>query len=148
MNWIRLFPKVTEEYKGSQIAFYYFVLIAVISTVRSLIHIVLSDGGANSIAGIAINVAGGTNIISIFAQWGASQLVLAFIYWLIIVRYQFLVPCMLAIITLEQFLRIGVGHLKPLEVSAMPPGAIGSYLILPLSLIALVLSLWQKSKAA
>jgi len=42
------------------------------STVRSLVHIIKKDGGANSIAGIDISVAGGSNIVCIFAQWGAS----------------------------------------------------------------------------
>ena len=82
-----------------------------------------------------------------FAQWGASQLILAFFYWLAILRYRFLIPFMLAIVFVEQVLRIGVGQLKPLEVAAPPPGAIGSYVLLPLSLIALILSLRHPSKA-
>jgi hypothetical protein len=54
---------------------------------------------------------------------------------------------MLAIVSLEQVLRIGAGFIKPVEVSAPPPGAIGSYLLLPLSLIALAFSLRQKAKS-
>jgi len=104
------------------------------------------DGGANSIAGLAINNVGGKNLIAIFAQWGASQLILALFYWLAIFRYRFLVPVMLAVVFIEQVLRIAVGHIKPIEVSSMPPGAIGSYIILPLSLIALILSLKQRVK--
>jgi hypothetical protein len=45
------------------------------------------DGGAHSIAAIDIHVAGGANLIAIFAQWGASQLMLAFLYWIVIRRY-------------------------------------------------------------
>lgn len=146
MNWLRFLPAVSEEYKGSPVALYFLVLIAIISTIRSVIHIIAPDGGANSIAGIAVNAAGGSNIIAIFAQWGTSQLILALFYWLAIMRYRFLVPFMLAIVFLEQVLRIGIGHLKPIEVAAMPPGAIGSYIILPLSLIAMVLSLRKSSK--
>jgi hypothetical protein len=53
---------------------------------------------------------------------------------------------MLAVIVLEQLLRIGVGQLKPLVVAAPPPGAIGSELILPIALIALVWPLWPNRK--
>ena len=146
MNLSNFLPPSTTEYKGSQISFYFLVLIAIVSTVRSLIHILAMDGGANSIAGLAINNVGGKNLIAIFAQWGASQLILALFYWLAIFRYRFLVPVMLAVVFIEQVLRIAVGHIKPIEVSSMPPGAIGSYIILPLSLIALILSLKQRVK--
>jgi hypothetical protein len=104
------------------------------------------DGGAGVIAGINVSVEGGTNIIAIFGQWGASQLILAFIYWLVILRFRSLTPLMLAVIVLEQLLRIEVGQIKPLVVAAPPPGAIGSELILPIALIALVWSLWPNRK--
>jgi hypothetical protein len=41
------------------------------------VHIFAADGGANSIAGIAVDVEGGANIVAMFGQWGASQLLLA-----------------------------------------------------------------------
>jgi hypothetical protein len=141
-----LFPPVSKDYEGSKASFYFLVLIAVISTGRSLIHIFSPDGGANSIAGIAIDVEGGTNLIAMFAQWGASQLILALIYWLAILRYRFLTPFMLTVVLLEQLLRLGVGQIKPLVVASPPPGAIGSYILIPVTLIALVFSLKSKSK--
>lgn len=146
--WSRFLPEAPAEYRGSRLAFAFLVLVAITSTARSLIHIFAPDGGAGSIAGLAVNVAGGTNIVAMFAQWGASQLVLALFYWLAVVRYRFLVPFMLAIVIVEQALRIGVGLLKPIEVAAPPPGELGSYVILPLALVALVLSLRQRSGMA
>jgi len=126
----------------------FLVIIAVISTIRSLIHIFAKDGGANSIAGLPVDVDGGVNIIAMFAQWGVSQLILAIFYWLAILRYRFLVPFMLAIVFLEQALRIAVGQLKPVEVAAAPPGEIGSYILLPISLLAFILSLRKSPGAA
>jgi len=147
MNRSRLLPSASDDYKGSPLAFCFLVLTAIVSTIRSLIHIFAPDGGANSIAGLAVDIAGGADIIAMFAQWGASQLILTFFYWLVILRYRFLVPFVLAIVFLEQVLRIGVGYLKPLEIAAPPLGQIGSYIILPLSLIALMLSLRHTSRA-
>ncbi len=142
MVWLRLFPKVDVPYRGSKWPFYFLILIAVVSTARSLIHMFAPDGGAASIAGLDVAVAGGTNIIAIFGQWGASQLILALLYWVVILRYRFLTPLMLGVVVLEQVLRIDVGQLKPLQVAAPPPGAIGSQLLLPLALVALIWSLW------
>jgi hypothetical protein len=122
------------------LAFYFLILVAVVSTARSLVHIFAPVGGAGSIAGLAVDVAGGANIVAMFGQWGASQLILALFYWLAILRYRSLVPLMLAVVLLEQALRIAVGQLKPVQVAA-PPGEIGSYLLLPLSALALILAL-------
>lgn len=108
---------------------------------------VAPDGGAGSIAGLAVDVEGGTNLIAIFAQWGASQLMLAILMWVVVLRYRFLVPLMLAIVALGQALRITVGLLKPLQVATPSPGAVGSYVILPLALIALLLSLHRVPEA-
>ena len=144
----RWLPPATQEYKGSGIAFYFLVVVTVVGTARSLIHIFAADGGANSIAGLAVNVEGGTNIIAIFAQWGASQLILALFYWLAILRYRFLTPFMLSVVVLEQLLRMGAGQLKPVVVASSPPGEIGNYILLPLGLIALILSLRGRSNTA
>ena len=141
MNLSRLLPPVPVEYRGSPLSVYFLALVATVSTVRSLIHILAPDGGAHSIAGLAVDASTGANLVAMFAQWGASQLLLALFYWLALLRYRFLVPFMLAIVALEQALRVGVGFLKPLQVASPPPGAVGSYLLLPLSLVALGLAL-------
>jgi hypothetical protein len=147
MDWSRLFPKIEIDYTGSKIPFYFLILIAVVSTIRSLIHVFAPDGGTNSIAGIDITVQGGTNIVAIFAQWGALQLLLSLFYWLAIFRYRFLVPAMLAVVVIEQLFRMGAGKLKPLEIASPPPGAIGSELLLPLAVIAFIWSLLRNSKS-
>jgi hypothetical protein len=147
MDWSRLCPRVDEGYVGPRWALYFLALVAAVGTVRSLIHMLASDGGAQSIAGLAVGVEGGRNIVAVFGQWGASQLVLALLVWLVVLRYRFLVPGMLAATLLEQLLRLGVGQLKPMQVATVPPGAIGSWILLPLSCIALCASLRGGTKA-
>ena len=97
MDWSRFLPPPCDDYRGSRLAFYFLIFVAVVSTVRSLIHIFAPDGGAGSIAGLAVDVEGGANIVAMFGQWGASQLILALFYWLAILRYRSLVPLMLAV---------------------------------------------------
>jgi hypothetical protein len=57
-------------------------------TARSLIHVFSIDGGAHSIATIDTTVAGGANVIAIFGQWGAIQLLLALLLWTLLLRYR------------------------------------------------------------
>ena len=139
----RLLPRTEERYSGSQWSLGFLTLATVMSTARSLVHLIAPDGGAHTIAGIALDVAGGPNIVALFGQWGASQLVLACLQWLVVLRYRFLVPAMLAIIVLEQLLRLLAGRLKPLVLDAPPPGAYGTYVVLGLSLVFLALALRQ-----
>jgi hypothetical protein len=85
--------------------------------------------------------AGGTNIVAMFAQWGASQLILA----LILLAGDHTVPLPGASHDCRRLPRAGsaiaAGQLKPVQVAAPPPGEIGSLLLLPLSLIFFLLSI-------
>lgn len=137
----RLLPRADDPYSGSRWSLGFLILVTVMSTARSLIHLLATDGGAHTIAGITLDVAGGPNIVALFGQWGASQLVLACLQWVVVLRYRFLVPAMLAIIVLEQLLRILAGRLKPLILDSPPPGAYGTYVVLGLALIFLAIEL-------
>lgn len=85
-------------------------------------------------------MAGGANIIALFGQWGLEQLLVALIGWVVLVRYRVLVPLMIGLAFLEQLGRFGVGQLKPIEAAGTPPGAIGTWILLPLTLLFFVVS--------
>ncbi|MGO9172557.1 MAG: hypothetical protein ACLP7P_11405 [Rhodomicrobium sp.] len=148
LDWSRLLPQTGARYTGPRPPFYFLILIAVAGTIRSLIHIFAPDGGAASIAGLALGAGGGTNIAAIFAQWGASQMLLALFYWVAILRYRFLTPLMLLAVFIEQGLRIAAGSLKPLQAAAPPPGAIATYVLLPLALAMFLWSLWNAKRSS
>ena len=139
-----LLPKKTDNsILGSKIPFYIFALYAIISTVRSCIHIFSPDGGAGSIAGMDLSVAGADGIIFAFALWGSSQLLFALIQLLVVFRYSSLVPFMYLLLILETHLRALVGNMKPVTFAHTPPGAIGNLIILPLTVLMLGFSLWS-----
>ena len=138
-------PKTNSKYQGLEISYYILILLTVINTARSLIHIFAADGGANTIASINTSVMGGSNIIAIFGQWGSSQLIFAVLCWVIIIRYKFLTPLALLLLLLEQFLRYGSGLLKPILSEYTPPGAISTIVLIPILILALLLSLVSKN---
>ena len=112
-----------------------FLLFLTIETVRSLLHMLLPDGGASSIAGIDTTGPGGSNLISIFGQWGTTQLVLVILYWFLFIYDDSYMTLIFGLLALEYFLRILEGWIKPLQTSKPPPGAILSYIVLPLSIV-------------
>jgi hypothetical protein len=143
---ILLPAKIDNNIRGTKIPFYIFALYAIVSTVRSCIHLLSPDGGAGTIAGMDLSVAGAEGIIFAFALWGSSQLLFALIQLLAVIRYRSLIPFMWLMLALEVLLRELVGKMKPVTFAHTPPGAIGNQLILPLAVVMLVWSLWSGSK--
>lgn len=123
---------------------YVFMLIAFVSTVRSLIHLLAPDGGAGSIAGLDLPASGADGIIFAFALWGSAQLIYALVQLTVVFRYRSLVPLMYVLLIAETLQRQLVGHMKPVHFTHTPPGAIGNYVMLPLAASMLALSLWTR----
>lgn len=136
-----ILPEDACIYRGDRWVTIFVVLLSIVATVRSVIHIARHDGGAASIAGIDIEVEGGQNIVAIFAQWGLVQLLQAALGWVVVFRYRGLIPLILLVSLLENVGRIVVGRAKPLKVAKPPPGAHGSRIISPILFIALWRSL-------
>jgi hypothetical protein len=143
----RIFPKtVDNNYKGYNIALWVFMLLAIVSTVRSMIHFLAPDGGAGSIAGLDLS-RGAENIIFTFSLWGLSQLIYAFIQLLIAFRYRILIPLFYLILFFETLGRMAVGQMKPpVLLHGIPPGGIANYIILPLSIIMFIISMKKRKK--
>ncbi len=129
--------------RGMKLPVYLFTLIALVSTVRSCIHLLAPDGGAGSIAGMDLAVAGAEGIVFAFALWGSAQLIYALIQLLVAFRYRALIPLMYVLLIFETLLRELVGRMRPVAFAHTPPGAIANFVILPLALVMLVLSLWD-----
>lgn len=135
-------PQITNTIRGSRIPVIVFALYAVLSTVRSFIHLLAPDGGAGSIAGMDLSVAGAEGIIFAFGLWGSSQLLLAIVQLLVVIRYRSLVPLMYVLLILEILLRELVGRIKPVTFAHTPPGAIGNQVVIVVAVLMLALSLW------
>ena len=143
-----LFPaQIDNVIRGTKIPFYLFALYALVSTVRSCIHLLSPDGGAGTIAGLDLSVAGADGIIFAFALWGSSQLLFALIQLFAVIRYRSLIPFMWLMLALEVLLRELVGAMKPVTFAHTPPGAIGNQIILPLAVLMVVWSLWSASQS-
>lgn len=118
----KVFPSELSSYVGYRIIRITTALYLMVMIGRSSIHLFSSDGGANGIAGIDISVAGGDNIIAIFHQWGATQLILALFQSLLFFRYPGMTPLVLLTLAVEPVMRFIAGQMKPLITDGPPPG--------------------------
>ena len=138
----RLLPANPALYDGPLLSFWVAIVWLGIITVRSCVHLLASDGGAQSIATIDVaGLDGGANIVAIFGQWGAIQLLLALLLWALLLRWRGTVPLVLLVFTLEPVLRGLAGHLKPVTTMGTAPGAALNWLVLPVMAFFLYLSL-------
>jgi hypothetical protein len=118
----QILPESPATYSGPRWVRVATSLFLALVIVRSCIHLFSSDGGANSIAGIDVTVAGGENIIAIFHQWGAIQLILAVLLSLLFIQYPGFTPLVLLTLALDPIMRAIAGQMKSVTSEGAPPG--------------------------
>jgi hypothetical protein len=147
----RVFPRsIDNVFRGHRFALWAFYPITLVTVARSLVHIFREDGGAQSIATIPLNTfdAGGADaVVSLFAFWGLSQLLLGAVFVVVGLRYRALIPFMYVLILAEYIGRIGVGSVKSLPTTGVPPGAYLNVILIVTSILGLVLSFWKSPEA-
>jgi len=144
------FPEVFDnKVRFKKIFLYLFILITAVTLGRSLIHVFASDGGANSIATIIVFIGNpdpNQVIYFVFSLWGLSQLIIAILYVISLIKYRSMIPLFYVLIWFEYLFRILIGRvLKPMTenvLSGTAPGEIGNYafaVLIPILLIWMIL---------
>ena len=140
----KVFPNNPSSYEGFRIIRLIAALYMSVMVVRSCIHLFAPDGGAQSIAGIDTSVEGGDNIIAIFHQWGAIQLILAVLLLVLFFRYPGLTPLILLTLALDPVLRFIAGQQMNVTATGTPPGEALNGVAFYLLLVLFLGSLWSK----
>jgi hypothetical protein len=140
----KVFPNNPSKFEGFRIIRLIALLFMFVMVVRSCIHLFAPDGGAQSIAGIDTSVEGGDNIIAIFHQWGAIQLILAILLLVLFFRYPGLTPLILLTLALDPILRFVAGQQMSLTTTGTPPGEALNGVAFYLLLLLFLGSLWSK----
>ena len=149
-NRIKLLPVVIDnQFRGIKLSQYAFLLITAATIVRSLIHVLAPDGGAQSIATIPLesySPQAAATVILMFSLWGLSQLLMGFVYLGVYLKYKSLIPMMYLLLTVEYAMRIVIGQMKPIVTSGTAPGSIGNWIMVPVCVVLLALSLIQSRR--
>jgi len=119
----KVFPEDLSSFDGPQFVRFAAALILCVMVVRSCIHLFTADGGAQRIATIDTTVEGGNNIIAIFHQWGATQLVSAVLLVVLFFRYPGFTPLILLTMALEPLMRFVASRVKAVTTTGTAPGA-------------------------
>ncbi len=143
----QILPENPREYRGFGVVRLITLAFLLVVVVRSVIHLFTPDGGAESIAGIDTSVSGGNNIIALFHQWGAIQLLLVGLMLVLFFAYKGFTPLVIFFLALDAPMRALAGMMGKIESSHTPPGEALNWPAFFLLLILFVVSLLKaKSK--
>ena len=118
----QILPENPREYRGFGVVRLVTLAFLLIVVVRSMIHLFTPDGGAESIAGIDTSVSGGNNIIALFHQWGAIQLLLVGLMLTLFFAYKGFTPLIIFFLALDAPMRALAGMMGNIESAHTPPG--------------------------
>jgi hypothetical protein len=144
-----IFPeRIDNHYHGHKFAFWLLVPIIFLKVVISLVAIFAPDGGAQSADGLPLDSygAGGAEaVISLFAVWGLSQLLLGLLFVVALVRYRAMIPLIYVLILVELLGKKVIFWVKPIVTTGTTSAISLSLVLIVLSIIGLALSLSGKA---
>jgi hypothetical protein len=140
----QILPENPREYRGFGVVRLVTLAFLLIVVVRSMIHLFTPDGGAESIAGIDTSVSGGNNIIALFHQWGAIQLLLVGLMLTLFFAYKGFTPLIIFFLALDAPMRALAGMMGNIESAHTPPGEALNWLVFFVLAALFIFSLLEK----
>ena len=150
----RLFPSGADNaYFGNKLAPWFFALVVLLKVYVGLDAIFNGQVMASSGDGIPLETfksAGVQTVVSLYALWGSTQLMVCLVCLVVLARYRTLIPMMFALLLLEHLVRKLILHFEPLATAGLGGESVGispvPYGFLVLIVAGLVLSLRVQDK--
>ena len=138
----KVFPTNPSSFEGFQFVRIITALLLFVVVVRSCIHLFAADGGAERIAGIDTSVEGGKNIIAMFHQWGAIQLILAVLLYVLFFRYPGFTPLIVLTLAFDPVMRFVASRVLSVTSTRRPPGAALNAPAFVVAMLLFAASIW------
>jgi hypothetical protein len=143
--------RVDNTYRGHKLALGFFAVLVLMKAGISLGCIFNGYTAASSGDGIPLDtytLACAQTVVSDFAIWGLSELMICVLCILVFVRYRAMVPFMFALLLLEHLSKKLILHFLPVAKTGTPPGSTVSLVLLALTIVGLALSLWRREQSS
>jgi hypothetical protein len=141
----RLLPqRIDNNYGGYKLALWLFGLLVLMKAAVGLNCILNGAYVASHADGIPLATftpGGAQTVVSLFALWGVSQLIICLLCVLLLVRYRAMVPCMFALLILESLSRRVILLVMPPFKTGASGGSYVQLVVLALMVVGLALSL-------
>ena len=140
----KILPRNPKEFGGYFVVRVLTLIFLLVVVARSAIHLFSPDGGAQSIAGIDTSVAGGSNLIALFHQWGAIQLLFGALMLVLFFAYKGFTPLVILFLALDAPMRALAGQMGAVESAHTPPGEALNWPVFCVLVLLFIVSLVDK----
>tara|TARA_B100000683_G_scaffold272385_1_gene315475 strand:- start:4160 stop:4720 length:561 start_codon:yes stop_codon:yes gene_type:complete len=146
-----LFPEsANNEFKGHKLAIWLLYFYIFKSFFAGLVHMLASDGGAQSIGSVSLDSftqGGADSVVTMFGLWGMEHFVIGLIALVLLLRYKSLIPLIWGIYAVEYTGRALSHTFTPgLVTDHTPPGVMVDNILVPLSIMILIFSIYTTKK--
>lgn len=146
----KLLPeRIDNTYRGHKLALWFFALVLLMKVGISLGTIFNGYFAASSADGIPLDTftpAGARAVVSLFALWGLSQLMICLLCILVLLRYRAMIPFMFGLLLVEQLSRKVILQIMPIVTAGTSSGSAINLVLLAMMVIGLALSLWTRAE--
>ena len=136
--------RIDNTYRGHRLAIWLLTPVVFMKTAIGLGSIFNGRVAAQSADGIPLDsfgAKGADTVVTLFAIWGLSQLVISAFGILSLVRYHALIPLMFVLLLFEALAKRWVLAVMPIARTGAPPGLFVNLALLTLIIVGLALSL-------
>lgn len=144
----RILPgQVDNRFRGLAVALWLFVPLALMKVALGLTHILRADGGAQSVSTMPLDSyppGAAQNIVGLMARMGLEQLLLGFIFLVVLLRYRALIPLMYVVAVLHYLGATAIASMKPLSLAGTSGASTMHLVIAAISAVGLALSLVER----
>lgn len=139
--------RIDNNYCGHKLALWFFWVVVIIRGLQGISLIINGQSIVRDADGIPLEtfpVAASQSIVAVFVISGGSRLVLSLLCVLTFFLYRSIIPLMLALLALDQIAKELLLHFYPLYRVGNPIGPIVNLVLLFLTVIGFILSIWGK----
>jgi hypothetical protein len=141
-------PKsIDNNYRGHKLAFWFIGVVVIMRAAQGFSLIFNGYSIVREADGIPLEtypIAAAQTVVAMFLVSGLSRIILSLLCVLALVRYRSAITLMVVVLAIDQVGRQLIFHFYPLVRVGNPLGPTVNYILLVLTIIGLVLSLWGK----
>lgn len=147
----RIFPaRIDNDFHGSKLALWLFIPLVLLSMIMDINSIVIGRTVAQAADGVPLDTYttnGANTVVTLFALWGISQLMVDLLSVLALIRYRAMIPLLYVLFLAEALSRRAILLLKPIVKTAANTAIPINWILIAMMVLGLLLAVQRKPES-